>query len=459
MITHRIEATRRLGAAALLVLLAACGTPVRDSRACTDDTDCRRGQRCGSRGCVSFDAPDSGCVPASCAGLSAQCGQFDDGCGGTLVCGDCPDGGSCDPDGRCATCVDSRTDAQLCLERGADCGTLTITNRCGAPRTLDCGVCSGADSCGGGGVANVCGEAENDCATRYDCPDGFICQLGRCVAPADTCQQDTECPRGQICNFSQWCEAGCVDARDCDSPALCHPQDFVCEPCSRDNPCAAGLSCLDGECQAAAACTTTQDCVDGGYDGTVCRDGFCANCKRPSDCSGAPYLDGAWQCALDGICRQEACDDETCRAQLGSLGYCDTASNRCLTRECLSDADCTEAGAVCRLSDFVCVASGCDTAICQSECAAQGLRCNTATCRCSGAPGGPGDPCVEAADCSDGYVCGNGVCAETPVTSTGEPCDANTCLLETCFGEMTGRACDQMACYMAVFLGTPVWCG
>lgn len=401
MTAHRIEATRRLGAAAVLVFMAACGTPVRDSRACTDDSDCRRGQRCGSRGCVSNDAPDSGCVPATCAVLNAQCGQFDDGCGGTLVCGECDEGELCDAVGRCS---------------------------------------------------DPLGDA---CATRYDCPDSFICISDRCVRPDDICHQDTECPRGQICNFSQWCEPGCVDARDCDGPELCHPQTFVCEPCSRDNPCAAGLSCLDGECKAAAACTATQDCL---HDGTVCVDGSCTNCKRQSECAVDPYLDEARECGLDGLCRQVVCDDETCRDRLGNLGYCDTATNKCLTRQCLSDADCTQAGAECRLSDFVCVASGCDTASCHSECAAQGLGCNTATCRCSGAPGGPGEPCAEAADCSDGYVCGNGVCAEAAVTSTGEACDGFVCLMTGCIGALTGRACDAAGCLLAYQLGVPAWC-
>ena len=116
------------------------------------------------------------------------------------------------------------------------------------------------------------------------------------------------------------------------------------------------------------------------------------------------------------------------------------------------------AGAECRLSDFVCVASGCDKASCHSECAAQGLGCNTATCRCSGAPGGQGDPCAEAADCSDGYVCGNGACAETAVTSTGETCDGFMCLMTGCIGALTGRACDATACLLAYQLGAPAWC-
>jgi hypothetical protein len=41
------------------------------------------------------------CTPATCQSLGKQCGTWPDGCGGTLNCGTCPSGYSCDSNGRC----------------------------------------------------------------------------------------------------------------------------------------------------------------------------------------------------------------------------------------------------------------------------------------------------------------------------------------------------------------------
>ncbi|HEX4476115.1 MAG TPA: hypothetical protein VH142_13610, partial [Polyangiaceae bacterium] len=59
----------------------------------------------------------SGCVPASCDDLGAQCGTVADGCGGTLNC------------------------------------------------DLESGGCHGSDTCGGGGTANQCGCTGSNCCT------------------------------------------------------------------------------------------------------------------------------------------------------------------------------------------------------------------------------------------------------------------------------------------------------
>jgi hypothetical protein len=45
--------------------------------------------------------PSPACRPATCESLGKQCGIWPDGCGGTLNCGTCPSGYSCDPNGRC----------------------------------------------------------------------------------------------------------------------------------------------------------------------------------------------------------------------------------------------------------------------------------------------------------------------------------------------------------------------
>ena len=87
---------------------------------------------------------DSGGAPASCASLDKQCGQWDDGCGTQLTCGEngaCPTSQVCDGDGRCS-CVPS-----TCHDLGKVCGSWD--NGCGTQ--LACGSCATRDrrSCAG----------------------------------------------------------------------------------------------------------------------------------------------------------------------------------------------------------------------------------------------------------------------------------------------------------------------
>jgi hypothetical protein len=86
--------------------------------------------------------PDAGCTPATCAAQGKNCGELSDGCGDTL----------------------------------------------------DCGPCTGADTCGGSGVANVCGSAppgcgDDSCALEETCANcAADCCAGHAfyVAPPPT---------------------------------------------------------------------------------------------------------------------------------------------------------------------------------------------------------------------------------------------------------------------------------
>jgi hypothetical protein len=61
------------------------------------------------------------------------------------------DSGPCGPE----------TDGELCASRGRNCGRFETLDRCGTARVVPtCGVCASFyETCGGGGVANVCGCA------------------------------------------------------------------------------------------------------------------------------------------------------------------------------------------------------------------------------------------------------------------------------------------------------------
>ena len=93
------------------------------------------------------------CTPTTCAAQGKNCGTIPDGCGGTLTCGVCTAPQTCGGGGVanvCGVCIPT-----TCAAQGKNCGT--IPDGCGG--TLTCGVCTAPQTCGGGGVANVCGVA------------------------------------------------------------------------------------------------------------------------------------------------------------------------------------------------------------------------------------------------------------------------------------------------------------
>lgn len=145
---------------------------------------------------------DADCAPKKCGARS--CGTIDRGCGlGTVACGDCAEdeackdnicrrtpkclcGGhwpnacqKCPPPGTeaikpkpdqndcacgppfhrpCRICTPNELAAMasFCSSKGKNCGL--IDNGHGGK--ADCGTCKGAETCGGGGVPNVCGQPQ-----------------------------------------------------------------------------------------------------------------------------------------------------------------------------------------------------------------------------------------------------------------------------------------------------------
>jgi len=68
------------------------------------DSDERSNWFCSAAQCVydcNYDASCDACVPDTCSDLGKECGTWDDGCGGTIICGDCSEkstecGGVCE---------------------------------------------------------------------------------------------------------------------------------------------------------------------------------------------------------------------------------------------------------------------------------------------------------------------------------------------------------------------------
>src|SRR5438309_2141898 len=79
---------------------------------------------------------DSGCVTATCASESKNCGALPDGCGATLDCGSCPAGQTCGGGGA-NVCGQGSCTPGTCATLGMNCGTVSD----GCASVLDCGSC------------------------------------------------------------------------------------------------------------------------------------------------------------------------------------------------------------------------------------------------------------------------------------------------------------------------------
>ena len=104
--------------------------------------------------CVSLNGapPPVSCKPKTCASAGANCGQIADGCGGLLDCGTCTAPSTCGGGGVANQCGNYCTQT-TCGAKGANCGI--IADGCGG--TLDCGTCIAPAVCGGAGTPNICG--------------------------------------------------------------------------------------------------------------------------------------------------------------------------------------------------------------------------------------------------------------------------------------------------------------
>ncbi|MBK7862686.1 MAG: hypothetical protein IPJ65_29575 [Archangiaceae bacterium] len=110
-------------------------------------TACGGGAQCVSSHCTAA------CTPTTCAALGATCGQVPDGCGGVLACGSCTGGKVCGGGGVANVCGDGSCTSTTCAALGKSCGVISD----GCSSTIDCGTCGAGTTCGGSGVPNVCG--------------------------------------------------------------------------------------------------------------------------------------------------------------------------------------------------------------------------------------------------------------------------------------------------------------
>lgn len=111
---------------------------------------CTPPQTCGGGGVPNMcGAPDAGsCPPLTCAGQNIKCGPAGDGCGGLLMCGNCPSGQTCisgqcyAPDAGPPICV-----PKTCAQQGIQCGP--AGDGCG--NIIMCPACPAGQTCNSSG--------------------------------------------------------------------------------------------------------------------------------------------------------------------------------------------------------------------------------------------------------------------------------------------------------------------
>lgn len=267
-----------------------------------------------------------GCTPNECVfGPAGSCGRRIDGCGGTRECGACDAvsdcvSGVCQP----STCIGKK-----CADIGAECGL--ALDGCG--RTIDCGACA-SGTCGGGGMANRCGNGM--CTPRTACDASMKCgsisdgcssvvSCGSC--PTGTCGGGgvpfecgctplTACPAGKNCGqLPDGCGGMLSCGGACTLPEVCTANQCLCPRLTQCPPdacdtwpdgCGGTLSCTK-QCGAGQTCSAP----DGGSEGKTCTctgaltrcDGGCVNTSSDeANCGACGNTCPLSQTCTGGLC-------------------------------------------------------------------------------------------------------------------------------------------------------------
>ena len=346
--------------------------------------------------CVSVTGgpPPVTCTPQTCGSLGATCGPVADGCGGQLNCGTCTAPDVCGGGGVANQCGNSCT-RSTCGKKGANCGV--VSDGCGG--TLNCGDCTAPATCGGGGTANICGapvciprscvDVGAQCGAISDGCGGSI-NCGTCTAP-ETCGgggTPNVCGQGS-CNPGTCGTAKCGLVGDgCGGTVSCGTCD--------------GLSCVAGVCTGTTCTKLTCGSATCGFLGDGCGGVLnCGTCTPPQVCGGGGV---ASQCG--GTCTPRKCSDPDVNATCGDISDGCGAIVECGT--CPPGKTCGGAGVRNQCGTGVCTPGTCQQV--GAECGLIGDGCgNVIEC----------GNCVAPLSCGGGGVanhCGTGVSGCVPRT-------------------------------------------
>ena len=278
-------------------------------------------------GTCKSTAPD--CTKLTCgdyAGAPDLCGPVSDGCGGTLDCGlTCGTDKVCGlvESGKCGAviCTPMNCEAGLAAKPAGYCGV--VPDGCGGV-IKDCGGGCAVlgESCGGGGVPDVCGKGAPICIPLTVAACGIACgQISDgCggVIQCSACQLPATCGGGGIpgvcgtisCNPLTCASQGAT----CGSIADGCGKTVDCGTCTAPETCGGGG--IPSKCGAAVCVPKTQAavCVPGrcgvqsdGCSGTV----TCGGCTLPNTCGGG---------GTPSVCGAPTCTKRTCASAGANCG-------------------------------------------------------------------------------------------------------------------------------------------
>jgi hypothetical protein len=413
--------------------------------------------------------------------------------------GHCVDGVCCDHDctGQCEAC--NQTDhVGTCTPIPAGQGPAEGRAGCAGDPTKCGGICDGTTtrSCSYPGPGRLCrgAKCENGIATlvafcdgsgscpaesQQTCPQGYVCDNGRCGGGPSECISEDDCNNNQFCsggicrqksgpgapcNASVECGSDvCVDGVCCTKACL-----GQCEACNirgSEGTCIPVAGAPPGSRQACASDGTICGGVCDGVVGDRCTYKGAATSCRPGACANG-LADLPAFCQGNGSCaprQQQSCDPFACdTARVACAGNCKTNANCAANQFCAAGVCVARqaVGATCGAPEHCasnhCVDGLCCDQACDGQCEACDQVDHLGTCiTISGAPrdGRPG--CVGFGECGgfcDGargagcvlpgrdVICGEGFCSGGAAATEPKCNGAATCVVPPV------RSCDPFQC-------------
>ncbi|RAL21589.1 hypothetical protein DL240_12085 [Lujinxingia litoralis] len=338
------------------------------------------------------------------------------------------------------------SDSALCADHGAVCGPLSVTDRCGEPRNVECGSCPGESYEREVGDPYPCCEGNQTCmcqdVERFGpgCEDGtckeiFLGQETRtsgCAPCAAECDSWGECSWSSTCALTgertrsctgQACQAGaCVDADAPFNETEACPRDTDTLSCAVPDACSTG-TCGAGECQSSPRCEgTTESCGCESCEDCSLRDGW-YNRGTAEPCCGTGSTASSCLCQTREY-REYSCDGTACTYEVTNTDVIQSNCTTCQPKSCVDYSPC-ETGSTCGTQ-------GTRTRTCQREI------CEPTTGECTARINVEEHSCVvdtagRSCDLNDTDSCIMGVCSEgscisVPVCEgTNASCGCATC--------------------------------